>query len=325
MNILVTGASGFIGSHLALRLAKEGHAVRTFGRGDRPPASLAGCLLDHRQGDITDKDDVRKALVGCEAVFHLAGLVSYKRSDQPLQYRINVLGTTNVMSQAAAAGVTRVVHTSSIAAMGIPAPGSVGDESITYNLAGKGLNYCDTKHRAELEVMKYFEQGLPVLMLNPGIVFGEGDTHPHHHAIITALSKGWLVGCPGGGVSFCDIDDVVAAHVNALTMGTVGERYVLASENLTFLQAASLVSRLLGQAEPRLVLPGWLLEPVASISETLMPAFGLTPSLTKQVAWLSQHKIFFSAAKAVSELKYPQTPFLETIKRTLPFYLGRRP
>src|SRR5439155_14942859 len=134
--------------------------------------------------------------------------------------------------------IRRVIHTSSIAGMGIPDPGTVGDESITYNLEGRGLNYCDSKFQSEREVINFANKGLPVVILSPGIIFGEGDTHPHHKAIFLAMSKGWLVGWPAGGVTFCDIDDVVQAHVSAIDKGRIGERYVLGSANLTFHEAA---------------------------------------------------------------------------------------
>ena len=102
--------------------------------------------------------------------------------------------------------ISRVIHTSSVAAFGIPKEGEIGSEEIEYNLSGMGLTYCDTKHLAEQEVLRCVSSGLPALILNPGIIFGEGDTHPHHHAIFAAMSKGWMIGVPSGGVTFSDIN-----------------------------------------------------------------------------------------------------------------------
>src|SRR5437868_5669939 len=138
LKVLVTGATGFIGSNLVPRLVELGYQVRTFGR--KAPAGRTG---EHVAGDITDAAAVSNAVAGCDMVFHLAGLVSYRKSDRERQYGVNVIGTRNVMQACLDHGVKRVIHTSSIAAMGIPESGSVGDESITYNLAGRGLNYCD--------------------------------------------------------------------------------------------------------------------------------------------------------------------------------------
>jgi dihydroflavonol-4-reductase len=324
MKILVTGASGFIGSKLVAKLVAQGHTVRTLGRSTLRPC-LASLSAEHIVADIMDFDKVAAAVTGSEAVYHLAGLVSYQKAVRDRQYRINVAGTRNVLDSCLKSGVQRVIHTSSVAAMGIPPDGQVGDESFVYNLSGRGLNYCDTKHEGELVVREYQQRGLPVIMLCPGIVLGEGDTHPHHKAIFMALSKGWLMGWPAGGVSFCDIEDVVDAHLNALTMGQVGQRYVLSSANLTYREATVIVSRVLGAPEPRFEIPGALVELAGQISELVLPLLGRRPALTRQVAWLSQQKIFFSAGKAIAELAYQQTDFEQLIRRVAPYYLGAKP
>lgn len=287
------------------------------------PRSLAEVKIDHVAGDVTNPEHVTRAVQGCDAVYHLAGLVSYKKRDLNRQYAVNVLGTRNVMTACLRSGVKRVIHTSSVAAMGIPEPGIIGDEGISYNLGGLGLTYCDTKHDAELEVHEAHKNGLNVVMLNPGIIFGEDDTHPHHHVIFGAMSRGWLLGVPPGGVPFSDIVDVVNAHVNALTMGRAGNRYVLVSHNLSMKDAATIFARVFNTKPPIMELPGSILVILGTLSENLLPLFGVTPSLTRQVAWLSQHKIFFSSKKAEEELGFKPTPFEETIRRTAPYYLGK--
>ena len=320
--ILVTGAGGFLGSKLVPRLVLKGHHVRTFGRSSAVPKSLQALPVEHVSGDIVDFEAVARAVKGCQLVFHLAGLVSYRRSDLKRQHEVNVVGTENVMRAALSSRVLRVIHTSSIAGMGIPESGKVGSEEMEYNLSGLGLNYCDSKHEAELVVMNYSRQGLPVLILSPGIIFGEGDTHPHHRAIFMSMSKGWLLGWPSGGVTFCDIEDVVAAHVNAMHRGRPGERYVLGSANLTYREAALTLSRVIGSRPPRFEIPRGVLEFLGAALEKICPLLGREAPLTKQVAWLSQKNIFFSADKAIAELGMPVTPFVETVRRTAPYYLG---
>lgn len=320
LKVLVTGASGFVGAHLVSRLAKEGYQVRTFGRSVGAGSPVAN--VEHYRGDICDRDSVAKAVDGCHLAFHLAGFVSYRAADRPEQERINVLGTRIVAEECLRAGCARFIYTGSIAGMGIPAPGTVGTEEIEYNLSGRNLSYCDTKFAGEQEVHRLIKEGLPAIILNPGIIFGEGDTHPHHGAIFLALSKGWLIGCPAGGVSFCDIRDVVDAHLNAMTRGRVGERYVLASDNLTYLEAAGIVSHLLGRRKPTLHIPGWLIEGAGALVESTAAICKTRPALTRQVAWLSQQRIFFSSKKAQNELDYACTPFAETVRRTAPHYIA---
>ncbi len=320
--IFVTGAGGFIGSKLVRKLAEGNFDIRTFGRSNAIPRNLADLKIEHYGGDITNFEQVFAAMEGCEYVYHLAGLVSYNKKDYQRQYGVNVIGTQNIVNSCLRHNVKRMIHTSSVAAMGIPPAGTIGTEAIEYNLYGKGLTYCDTKYEAELEVFHAFKNGLNTIILNPGIVFGEGDTHPHHHAIFAAMSKGAMIGVPAGGVTFSDINDVVDAHLNALTQGRAGERYALVSVNLSYWEAGRIFASVNNARPPLFVIPGWVLTSLGSIFETVFPAFGYAAPLTQQNAWLSQHNIFFSSDKAIQELSFKQTPFEETVRRTAPYYLG---
>lgn len=322
MKIFITGASGFIGSQLVPRLIRGGHEITTYGRTQPVFENVRNSEFKHVIGDITDQAKVSEAIMGAELVIHMAGFISYRKADRKRQYEINVLGTRYVMEAALKHGVKRVIHTSSIAGMGIPKPGEVGDENLEYNLDGLGLNYCDTKHQAELEVFKYAKLGLPALMLSPGIIFGEGDTHVHHHTIFAAIAKGNMFGCPAGGVTFSDIVDVVDAHLKAMTAGRPGENYVIGSANLTYLEAAGIFCRVLKTKPPKIIIPGAFLEALGNICEFIFPLLGKRPPLTRQIAWLSQRKIFFSSNKAIAELGLKQTPFEQTIMRTAPYYLS---
>jgi dihydroflavonol-4-reductase len=321
LNILITGASGFIGRNLVSRLINLGHNIHTFGRTKSLPDSLSRLRLTHHCGDITDYQSIDDAMPNIDLVFHLAGLVSYKKKDLDKSYAINVVGTNNVMQACLKHKVKRVIHTSSVAAMGIPAPGTIANEEIEYNLANLGLTYCDTKYLGEQEVIKAVAQGLPAIILNPGIIFGEGDTHPHHHAIFAAMSRGRMIGVPPGGIPFSDINDVVDAHISCMGKGQLGERYVLVSANLSFKEAGQLFASIYNVRAPRFEIPGTFLVGLGTIAENVLPLFGINPALTRQAAWLSQYKIFFSCAKAEREIDFRPTPFDQTICRTAVYYL----
>jgi dihydroflavonol-4-reductase len=322
--VLVTGASGFIGGNLVMRLVEEGYNVTTFGRSGTPAKKLRDLPIEHISGDVTNIETLNKAVAGTDIVFHLAGLVSYKKKDVHRQYAVNVVGTRNVMEAAFKFDVGRVIHTSSIAAMGLPKNGELGTEEQEYNLGGLGLNYCDSKYAAEQEVKLLVKRGLPVVMLSPGITFGEGDKHAHHHAIFTALAKGALIGVPRGGVTFSDINDVIDAHVNAIEKGRAGERYALVSANLTYREAATTFARVQGVRSPLFEIPSAVLISLGSLAETVLPWFGMQSPLSRQSAWLAQHKIFFSPQKAIDELGFKPTSFEDTIRRVAPYYLYQK-
>ncbi|MBY0356404.1 MAG: NAD-dependent epimerase/dehydratase family protein [Candidatus Obscuribacterales bacterium] len=323
MDILVTGASGFIGSRLAEKLIDCGHTVSTCGRQYTAGSRLYSLGAKHHQGDICNPEFVNKITAGKDAVFHLAGLVSYRRADYDKLFTTNVIGTKTVMQGCLQNGVGRVIHMGSIAGMGIPNEGEIGTEEIKYNLQGHGLYYCDTKYAGEQEVMKYAAQGLSVLALNPGITFGDGDTHPHHHTIFRAMSSGWLLGYPAGGVMFSDLEDVVDTCIKALDHGRSGQRYVLGSANMTFKNAADELATVLGGRKPQLAIPGWLSEGAGILCESICSTLKRKSPLTWQVAWLSQRKIFFSSQKAIEELGHKQTSFSDTLRRVAPFYLNQ--
>jgi len=330
MDILVTGASGFIGKHLVRALAKDGHNLSLLGR-NKPSSN--GASVDNSEFiacDIREWQSVESAVGGrrFDVVYHLAGMVSYRSSDLAEQVRVNVEGTRNILRVAHGMGA-RVIQTSSIAALGLPdqamvKKGCFGDEKIVYNLGGRGLTYCDTKQAAEQVALEFFRQGLNVVLLNPGIVFGEGDTHPHHLAIFRSMKAG-VPAVPPGGIPFSDIEDVVAAHISAIAKGRAGERYNLVSANLTFREAACIFAQIYNCRPPLFELPEWLVRLAGELAElaVLAGASKEKVTLTRQQAFLSCKRIFFKSDKAQDELGFVATPFRETVERTAPYYLSR--
>lgn len=320
--VLVTGASGFFGVNLVRLLCQKGYQVRTFSRASAPPKALRDLPLEHFVGDLTNRERVFEAVRGCDIVFHMAGLISYKAKDTNRQFTVNVIGTRNVMHACLDAKIARVVHTSSVAAMGVPPQDSdkFADESFEYNLEGLNLNYCDSKHIAENEVLNACDRGLNAVILCPGITFGEGDHHKHHKAIIASMEKWPFVMVPPGGVTFCDINDVMQAHLSAIENGAAGSRYAIVSANLTFKEAAEIYLKTFKLSKPIFVVPAPVLMSVSLSLEALCYVIGKEPTFNRQTSFLSSKKIFFSPDKAIDELGFKQTPFAETIKRLAPYY-----
>lgn len=217
MKIFVTGTTGFIGIPLMRALAARGNEVVPF------------------RGDVRNATAVVKAMRGCEAVFHLAGRISYRACDRPLVRAVNVQGTVNVLEAARALGIRRMVHTSSIVTVGVSwDPGQVLDEDAVFNAARLRLEYFDSKREAENRVMEAAARGLDVVIVNPGVVVGEpgdcGRPGPVNKSVRTLAHLPFTL--PGGN-SWVDVRDVVAGHLLAFEKGRSGRRYILAHENIS--------------------------------------------------------------------------------------------
>jgi len=264
MTILVTGSTGFIGSHLCKALLAQGREVRAFHRPNSPLAALQGLELEHAVGDITRPGDLAAAIRGVEAVFHTAAFVG--RRDPRLIYQISVEGTRNVLEAARAAGAQRVVHTSSVAALGVPleqdrrkdALAMRMDESHSWNIPPERWPYGYHKHLAELEVRQAVAAGLDAVIVNPALVIGAGDLNRIAGDILVRVAKGGIPVVIEGGLNLVHIDDVVRGHLAALEHGKTGERYILGNENVTHAQYLQMAAAAAGVRAPALVLPAAL-------------------------------------------------------------------
>lgn len=266
MIVLVTGSSGFIGSQLCQALVKQGHTVRAFHRASSKLDALQGLPVEHCIGDLTQPETLASALEGVEVVFHAAALLGHAdaRDQAARMYAVTVEGTRALFSAALKAGVRRVVHTSSVSALGVPdrfgktrgSPDALMNENHTWNYTPQGWPYGYSKYLAELEAQKAVAQGLDVVMVNPSVVFGAGDLYRQNSSIITQVAGQRLRLLTEGGLNAVHIADVVEGHLAALERGNTGERYILGGENLTHIDLVQRIARLAGVPAPRLILPG---------------------------------------------------------------------
>jgi len=319
MKILVTGATGFLGHHLTKRLIKEGYSVRILKEENASLDLIKGLKFEIIEGDIRDIEAVKKAVKGCDVVFHLAGLVSYWDKLNALQYEVNVIGTANIVEACLQEKVKRLIHVSSTAAVGREFGMKLANEETIYNLWDLNINYCDTKHLGELRVKRGIEKGLDAVIVCPGSIYGPGDVRRIKTDPI--FSKG-LSSCfyTKGGVGVVDVEDVVEGLILAWKKGKKGERYILVAENLSFYEIRKEIAKTLGRRPPKLYLPYPFFLIVAYFFNWLASLSGKRPKLTPAIARLSKNYFYFSSEKAQKELGIQFRPFKESIKKTVEWY-----
>ena len=320
-NVLVTGGTGFIGSNLAVALLRMGCHVRILRRPQSDLRAIGTADVDHRIGDVTDPDSLKRAMVGCDTVFHTGAVVSYWRKDRERMYRVNIDGTRNVVEACLQSGVRKFVHTSSVAAIGFPENGSCADETNTFNWEQYDVGYRISKNRAEKEVLRGVAAGLPAVIVNPSIVIGPGDIHFNGGQIIRDIYKKRLFFYIDGGLSVAFVDDVVRGHIAAALRGRIGERYILCGENLQVREVFRTTASVVGGIIPRIKLSKTVVHTAAAVVEAIGNLAHRKPWLTRELVARAGISYYFSSTKAQRELGYTITPFRTAVETTFAWYM----
>jgi dihydroflavonol-4-reductase len=318
--VLVTGATGFIGSHVARLLAERGDEVKLGVQDGSPDTAIADLDGARRvKLEVRDRRSVRRALKDVERVFHCAGVTSVRPADAELLFDVNVRGTKIVMEESLRAGVERVVYTSSAAAVG-PAPGDgkAATETQLFTAGRLGIPYVNSVHEAEVEAMRVAAHGLPLVCVNPAICLGAGD----HLLSSTRLVRSFLLGrvpvYTDGAVGIVDVRDVAAGHLLADDQGEIGERYLLVGRNFTFERLFADLGRLSGVPTPVRV-PPRAAEAAAAVLGAGGRAWPLTPSEVRAAgnSWT------YRATKAQRALGWRARPHEETLEATVSWHMER--
>ena len=307
--ILVTGATGFVGSAVARAFAGRGLDVRVLARPGSDRRNLAGFPNTIIEGDLTDPASLARAVAGCRYLAHVAADYRIWVPDPAVMHRANVTGTTALMAAARNAGVERIVYCSSVAALGNIGDGTPGDESTPVTRDSLVGIYKRSKYDAEQAVLAMVADGLPAVIVNPAAPIGPRDIKPTPTGkVIIDAASGRMPAYIDTGLCVVHVDDVAEGHALALERGRIGARYVLGGDNLTLAQLLGLVADIAGRAPPRIRLPIPLLWPVAIACEALARITGMEPPVIRDHLRMARKKMFFSSACAVSELGYAPRP-----------------
>ena len=320
LKALVTGATGCVGANVVAALLARGYQVRAMRRANSALDALAGLDPELVVGDVLDPPSLAAACAGCALLFHVAAVADYWRTPAERIYRVNVEGTRNVLAAALETGVERLVYTSSIGALGVPAPGQLLDESATFNLPPHRFPYGHSKHLAEAAVREAHAGGLDAVIVNPTGVIGARDIHLIGGSLLRAVQRRIVWAAPPGGLNWVDAETLGSGHVLAAERGHTGERYILGGENVSHRAALETVAEVVGGRRPLATLPHPLMNLIALLTHGLNVLWPGTLPFSSEQAHLSGEKIYCDGGKAGRELGFPQTPFRTAVERAHAWY-----
>ena len=321
MTVLLTGATGFVGGHLLQTLLSDGARVRCLVRSSSPRHSLEGLSVDVVVGDLRDGDSIRRAVEGCEQIYHCAADYRlFSRHPEEL-YQSNVEGTRNVLRAAAETGVKRVVYTSSVGALGLRADGAPADESTPVSLDDMVGHYKRSKYLAERVAEEWVAKGLALIIVNPSTPVGDADLKPTATGkIILDFLNRRIPAYVDTGLNLIDVRDVARGHVLAAERGRLGEKYILGHRNMSLRQIFDTLAQLTDLASPRVKLPHWIPLVYAAADTAFARLAHRDPAVPLEAVRLSRYKMYFDGSKAVRELGLPQTPVEEALRRAVEWF-----
>jgi len=324
MTVLVTGATGFLGSHVARLLAERGERVRVLVRpvsAGRVAEALPGNRVETVWGDLRDASSLDRAMQGVELVFHVAA--DYRLwAPRPADiYDSNVTGTRNLLEAARRARVPKLVYTSTVGTIAVSRGGSLPDESTSTSIDEMVGHYKRSKWLAEQEVLRAAGDGLPVVVVNPTTPVGPGDAKPTPTGrIIVDFLNGRMPAYVDSGLNFVAVEDAAAGHLLAAQRGQVGERYVLGGENLTLKQVLAMLAQASGRSAPSVRLPHFVALVAGYADAAFSGVLGREPRIPLEGVRMARHSMFVRDSRARTELGFAPGPVAGALERAVRWY-----
>lgn len=323
MRVFITGATGFVGAHVARRYAAEGANLRLLTRKTSRMDALAGLNADVVTGDLRHPEDLRSALCGCDALVHVAADYRLWVRDPQEMYAANVDGTRKLLRLASETGIQRIVYTSSVATMGFKSDGSIVNEDTPVSLADMIGHYKRSKFLGEQEAIKAAHDGQHVMILNPTTPIGPGDWKPTPTGrIIVDFLNRRFPAYVDTGLNLVDVDEVARMHVVALERGRPGERYILGGENLTLKQILDRMSAITGLPSPKRKVPHAAAMGYAFFDEIITGRIlGKEPRATVEAVRMGKKMMFASSQKAEAELGFKVLPIYNALRGAIEWFV----
>ena len=322
MTTLITGANGFVGSALVRLLLQQGHEVKALVRPGSDRRNLEQLDVTPVEGDLTDPASLQRALSGCSYLFHVAADYRLWIPDPERMYRTNVDGTRDLFRQAADAGVSRMVYTSSVATLGINRDRTPADETTPVTLGDMVGHYKRSKFLAEQAVRELAEeQGLPVVIVNPSTPIGPRDIKPTPTGrIIVDALRGKIPAYVDTGLNVAHVDDVAQGHLLAFARGELGKRYILGGEDMSLKTILGIICDYAGMTPPRIKLPHNLVYPFAWLAESWARVSRKEPFATVDGVKMARKFMYFSSARAEQALGYEPRPARRALENAVDWF-----
>ena len=315
MNILVTGADGLLGNNLIRELLHRGHSIRAFLQPERKQVTLNELNIEKYFGNLLNQEEILQASKECDAIIHCAANTSVWPTRSESINKVNIEGTYNIIRAVYTNKIKRLIYVGTANSFGFGTKEKPGVEGNPYKSEMYGLDYMDSKYKAQQLILKEVrENRLPALIVNPTFMFGPYDSTPSSGAMILAINNGKVPGYTRGGRNYICAKDAAVGIANALTMGRIGECYILGNQNYSYKEIFSKIAKAVGVAPPKLFIPSVFAKLFGYAGSILGSITGKRPAISYALARISCDEHYYSAKKSVRELGLPQTPIESGIR-----------
>lgn len=322
MRVIVTGPDGVLGSNLVRELIERDYIVSVLLLEGTTSKTLDGLDINKFYGNILDKDSLNNAFSGHDVVIHCAASTSIYPARDPFINKVNIEGTENVIQAIKDNNVKRLVYVGTANSFGNGSSlDELGDETNEYTAHKYGLDYMDSKKKAQdllLDAVK--NDGLPAIVVNPTFMIGPYDSKPSSGTMVLAIYNGKVPGYTHGGKNYIAVKDAAVAIANGITMGRIGECYILGNENMSYKDAFEKIAQSIGGKAPKLGMANTIMRAYGGINSFLAKMFRYKPAVTKELAAISCDNFYYSADKARKELHLPSTPMEVAFKECFQWY-----